>query len=235
MFLAHLLDANPRIVVVPDDDPSAAAPLGCDVHPGHQPLVTGDERELGRYFFFGSLICGTESSTGLPFRSAMADQSHGSAQFQLTRAVEGGGIVVVTDRRLLGSMKGYGPIPGVDPKGTASAFFAMDYTEIDEITLHRKSGFLGGVKEPSLTIVCLNPLGSITMQIDGERVVRGQMVNESRLKTARPMFESAARAAATWRLSNGEETPPPGRLEALRDGQYETDEDGNPTAVFVAD
>lgn len=216
-LIDHLHEANPRMAFARDGS-SSVPRLGVAVHASDQPLASGDEVEHGRFFGFVAIRTGVEPDSGVPMRTAPAD----TTSMSLVEVATGYGVIVVTDRRLIGSMGGESRLADISPKGGQKLVWMMDYEDMDALTLVRRQGMVGGVKERRVAITALHPMGVMVHEADSALQVVGDRVESRRLKTARPLFEAASRAAAQHLLTRGPGDRDRGQLERVLRGEYET-------------
>lgn len=226
-FTQNMREANPRLALVPDNATGVPA-LGCPIHRTLQPLPAEGETELGRFQFLGKVFAGVAVDSGYPMRmvvgpGATVDPGTDSISSTLVDVVTGAGIIVATDRRLFGTMVGDSSLFDLGRGSGRSLWFSMAYDDIEQMTLQRKTGMLGGTKERSMNVLGLNPLGALNFEVDGVLTLHEAHATPQKERSARRLFETASVAAARQKLATATTDGERRQLEAVAAGRYEAD------------
>ncbi|MBK9559479.1 MAG: hypothetical protein IPO44_07960 [Candidatus Microthrix sp.] len=149
-----------------------------------------------------------------------------SQDVQLIPFISGDGIVVVTDRRLLGQMNGESPLSDrIDDGGDGHLYFSMGYEDVDSISISQETTKVGALKERRVNVHGLQILGALGVEVTAAVTLSGDDVIESKLTTGRPFFDQVVRAAATYRMDLEPTLADRYQLNRVLDGAYEIEDD----------
>lgn len=226
-LIEHLNDANPRMYLAETAPADHIVELDCGIHSSSQVLPAPGETEIGRYEFRGSIGSAVSPVSGHPMRLLAAADA---ARAQLIPLISGSGVIVVTDRRLLGQIDGEGqPNDRIDPGDDGALFFSMGYEDIDAISIEHGRKFFGGLKEGRVNVRGFEIGGFLGIEVTAALSLSGHTTTRSTLKNGRPVFDQVVPAAATHRLSLDVTMAERQQLRRVLVGDYAV-EDGELTA-----
>lgn len=228
----HLADANPRLYLAETAPTEAIPELACGIHPSAQIMPAPEETEIGRYFFSGGIGSAVSPLSGHPMRLLAAADA---ARAQLIPLISGAGLVVVTDRRLLGQINGLSRLSDrIDLGDEGALFFSMGYEDVDSVVISQERSIFGGLKERRVNMHGLEIGGFLGVEVTATVSLRGDDVTSSKLRTGRPFFDQVVQAAATYRSSLDVTTAEHQQLQRVLAGDYVV-ENGELTANLTVD
>ena len=207
-LIEHLGEANPRMHLAEVAPEGSVPQINARLHPSGQVLPAPDETEIGRYRFSGGILSAASQSSGQLMRLLPAEESQ---DVQLIPFISGDGIVVVTDRRLLGQMNGESPL--------------SDRIDDDSISISQETSKVGALEERRVNVHGLQILGALGVEVTAAVTLSGDDVIESKLTTGRPFFDQVVRAAATYRMDLEPTLADRYQLNRVLDGAYEIEDD----------
>jgi hypothetical protein len=144
--------------------PEGSVPqINARLHPSGQVLPATDETEIGRYCFSGGILSAASQSSGQLMRLLPAEESQ---DVQLIPFISGDGILVVTDRRLLGQMNGESPLSDrIDDGGDGHLYFSMGYEDVDSISISQETTKVGALEERRVNVHGLQILGALGVEV----------------------------------------------------------------------
>ena len=149
-LIEHLGAANPRMHLAEVAPEGSIPQINARLHPSGQVLPATDETEIGRYCFSGGILSAASQSSGQLMRLLPAEESQ---DVQLIPFISGDGILVVTDRRLLGQMNGESPLSDrIDDGGDGHLYFSMGYEDVDSISISQETTKVGALKERRVNV-----------------------------------------------------------------------------------
>ncbi|MFZ1439632.1 MAG: hypothetical protein WAX12_09100 [Candidatus Microthrix subdominans] len=222
-LIEHLGEANPRMHLAEMTPEGSVPQINARLHPSGQVLPAPDETEIGRYRFSGGILSAASQSSGQLMRLLPAEESQ---DVQLIPFISGDGIVVVTDRRLLGQMNGESPLSDrIDDGGDGHLYFSMGYEDVDSISISQETSKVGALEERRVNVHGLQILGALGVEVTAAVTLSGDDVIESKLTTGRPFFDQVVRAAATYRMDLEPTLADRYQLNRVLDGAYEIEDD----------
>ena len=222
-LIEHLGEANPRMHLAEMTPEGSVPQINARLHPSGQVLPAPDETEIGRYRFSGGILSAASQSSGQLMRLLPAEESQ---DVQLIPFISGDGIVVVTDRRLLGQMNGESPLSDrLDAGGDGHLYFSMGYEDVDSISISQETSKVGALEERRVNVHGLQILGALGVEVTAAVTLSGDDVIESKLTTGRPFFDQVVRAAATYRMDLEPTLADRYQLNRVLDGAYEIEDD----------
>jgi hypothetical protein len=222
-LIEHLGEANPRMHLAEMTPEGSVPQINARLHPSGQVLPAPDETEIGRYCFSGGILSAASQSSGQLMRLLPAEESQ---DVQLIPFISGDGIVVVTDRRLLGQMNGESPLSDrIDDGGDGHLYFSMGYEDVDSISISQETSKVGALEERRVNVHGLQILGALGVEVTAAVTLSGDDVIESKLTTGRPFFDQVVRAAATYRMDLEPTLADRYQLNRVLDGAYEIEDD----------
>lgn len=228
-----LSDAVPQMAIWASSGKNLEVPeLGIDIHPPGAPKPPADEPEIARFIARGNVTTGVHEPTGKPARLVPPHLAvvEGKIQSVAAGAME----LVVTDRRLIGSIIGGSPITKLGPLSGRLLVFSFEYAELDEVSYEQKRGLLG-TKETSFCALNYRPGGSVHCNVKGRATLRpGAGEDVVREQSTRQLMEAVASRAARYRIDHGLRDDPPGRADQILHGRYQR-EGKEVVARFVED
>ncbi|MBK7167270.1 MAG: hypothetical protein IPH81_18975 [Candidatus Microthrix sp.] len=185
-LIEHLGEANPRMHLAEMTPEGSVPQINARLHPSGQVLPAPDETEIGRYRFSGGILSAASQSSGQLMRLLPAEESQ---DVQLIPFISGDGIVVVTDRRLLGQMNGESPLSDrIDDGGDGHLYFSMGYEDVDSISISQETSKVGALEERRVNVHGLQILGALGVEVTAAVTLSGDDVIESKLTTGRPFY-----------------------------------------------
>ncbi len=222
-LIEHLGEANPRMHLAEMTPEGSVPQINARLHPSGQVLPAPDETEIGRYRFSGGILSAASQSSGQLMRLLPAEESQ---DVQLIPFISGDGILVVTDRRLLGQMNGESPLSDrIDDGGDGHLYFSMGYEDVDSISISQETSKVGALEERRVNVHGLQILGALGVEVTAAVTLSGDDVIESKLTTGRPFFDQVVRAAATYRMDLEPTLADRYQLNRVLDGAYEIEDD----------
>ena len=222
-LIEHLGEANTRMHLAEMTPEGSVPQINARLHPSGQVLPAPDETEIGRYRFSGGILSAASQSSGQLMRLLPAEESQ---DVQLIPFISGDGIVVVTDRRLLGQMNGESPLSDrIDDGGDGHLYFSMGYEDVDSISISQETSKVGALEERRVNVHGLQILGALGVEVTAAVTLSGDDVIESKLTTGRPFFDQVVRAAATYRMDLEPTLADRYQLNRVLDGAYEIEDD----------
>jgi hypothetical protein len=230
-LIEHLGAANPRMHLAEVAPEGSIPQINARLHPSGQVLPATDETEIGRYCFSGGILSAASQSSGQLMRLLPAEESQ---DVQLIPFISGDGILVVTDRRLLGQMNGESPLSDrIDDGGDGHLYFSMGYEDVDSISISQEtiegrsaqgaSRQRAGPRDPR----CPRGRGFCRRDVEAGRR------HQSTLRSGRPFFDQVVLAAATYRMDLDPTLADRYQLKRVLDGEYEMEDDELVAALIV--
>ena len=230
-LIEHLGAANPRMHLAEMTPEGSVPQINARLHPSGQVLPAPDETEIGRYRFSGGILSAASQSSGQLMRLLPAEESQ---DVQLIPFISGDGIVVVTDRRLLGQMNGESPLSDrIDDGGDGHLYFSMGYEDVDSISISQETTKVGALKERRVNVQGLEILGALGVKVFTTMSLSRDDVTTSTLRSGRPFFDQVVHAAATYRMDLDPTLADRYQLKRVLDGEYEMEDDELVAALIV--
>jgi hypothetical protein len=146
----------------------------------------------------------------------------------------GDGILVVTDRRLLGQMNGESPLSDrIDDGGDGHLYFSMGYEDVDSISISQETTKVGALEERRVNVQGLEILGALGVEVFATMTLSRDDVTTSTLRSGRPFFDQVVHAAATYRMDLDPTLADRYQLKRVLDGEYEMEDDELVAALIV--
>lgn len=231
-LIEHLGEANPRMHLAERAPTDSVPQINARVHPSGSILPAADETEIARYRFSGGILSAVSQASGELMRRLDAEET---PDVQLIPFVSGRGVVVVTDRRLLGHLNGESPLSEqIDTGAPGHLYFSMGYEDVDSISISQDQTASGGLRERRVNVQGLRVLGALGVEVTAAITLTGSEISESSLPTGRPFFDHVVQAAATYRMDLEPSLADRHRLKAALDGEHVA-EDGELVADLFAE
>ena len=231
-LIEHLGAANPRMHLAERTPEGSVPQINARLHPSGQVLPAPDETEIGRYCFSGGILSAASQSSGQLMRLLPAEESQ---DVQLIPFISGDGIVVVTDRRLLGQMNGESPLSDkIDEHADGHLYFSMGYEDVNSISISQEPSPIGAVKQRRVNVQGLEVLGALGVEVFAAVTLGDDDVTQSTLRSGRPFFDQVVLAAATYRMGLDPNAADQEQLRRVVSGLYST-EDGELVADLIAE
>lgn len=231
-LIDHLGEANPRMHLAESAPGDSVPEINATIHPDGYVLPGPDEIEVGRYLFHGGIGTSVSPSTGQPERLSAAS---GADDAQIIPLMSGSGVVVVTDRRLLGLVNGESQLSDkVGLRSPGGLFFSMGYEDVDTISISQEKSMFGGPKERRVEAVGLKVGGFLGAEVVRQGTLKSNELAWYKVKTGRAYFDQVVQAAAAYRLGLAPTPADREQLQQVIAGHYTTD-DGVLVANLSAD
>ena len=135
-LIEHLGEFNPRMHLAETPPAEAIHQIDAGIHPSSQVIPGSGETEIARYLFTGGILSAVSQNSGMPMRLLPEAEA---PDVQLIPFVSGEGVVVVTDRRLLGQMNGESPLSDkIDEHADGHLYFSMGYEDVNSISISQE-------------------------------------------------------------------------------------------------
>lgn len=233
-LIENLGDAAPHMCLVEDRLQRSDLPeLNIRLTKSSQPLPAPGETELARYAFLGGIVSAVDPDSGRPRRQLGGG---GPTRYSMLPIVSGGGLVVVTDQRILGKANGESQLSdNIDLRADGALFFSLPHNELESVSITQQKSLLGGIKERRVVIMADDLLGVIHMEIIASAPPPETDAYGSKIKTSRPFFDDLTQAAARYRWGLDQTQADRDQLQRVLAGQFEVDDDGDLVALFRFD
>ena len=222
-LIEHLGEANPRMHLAEEAPTGVVPQINARVHASTQVLPAPGETEIGRYLFKGGILSAVSQSSGQLMRLLPDDEA---PDVQLIPFISGDGVVVITDRRLLGQMNGESPLSDkIDEGGDGHLYFSMGYEDLDSVSISQETSKVGALRERRVNVQGLQVLGALGVEVFAAVTISGDEVTKSTLRSGRPFFDQVVQAAATFRMDLEPSLADRYQLKQVLDGNYATEDD----------
>ncbi len=222
-LIEHLAEANPRMYLAEVAPTGSVPQINARLHASSQLLPAPDETEIGRYLFSGGILSAASQSSGQLMRLLPAGEA---PDVQLIPFISGDGLVVVTNRRLLGHMNGESPLSDkIDEGGDGHLYFSMGYEDVDSISISQETSKVGALKERRVNVQGLEVLGALGVEVFAAVTLSGEEVTKSTLRSGRPFFDQVVQAAAAFRMDLDPTLADRYQLKRVLDGDYTIEDD----------
>ena len=231
-LIEHLGEFNPRMHLAETPPAEAIHQIDAGIHPSSQVIPGSGETEIARYLFTGGILSAVSQNSGMPMRLLPEAEA---PDVQLIPFVSGEGVVVVTDRRLLGQMNGESPLSDkIDEHADGHLYFSMGYEDVNSISISQEPSPIGAVKQRRVNVQGLEVLGALGVEVFAAVTLGDDDVTQSTLRSGRPFFDQVVLAAATYRMGLDPNAADQEQLQRVVSGLYST-EDGELVADLIAE
>jgi hypothetical protein len=194
------------------------------LHPSAQPQLTEDEPEIARFVtsVYGAVTIGADGTAGV--------REESGAQ-QLAKTGECAGVVVFTDRRVVGALA-LGEFFGMrldHDRDHRAVMMSLDYSELDSMELLSRKRMLGGRSPVGIQLSVVRPaMAGLRLDVVGETTLE---LASSQVVDLPARFNTIVAAICDNRLTLASGATAD-VLRRTRAGEYERSENGDPVAVF---